>query len=95
MNFMQNAIAYGVYGSSTSKVSVDTYTQEMALVNDPPALVDRLNLILAAGQLSAATAAAIRDAINSINPNSDWARKTRVWSAIVMVMCCPEYLVQK
>ena len=95
VNFMQNAIAYGVYGSSTSKVSVDTYTQEMALVNDPPALVDRLNLILAAGQLSAATVAAIRDAINSINPNSDWARKTRVWSAIVMVMCCPEYLVQK
>ena len=71
------------------------YTREMALVNDPAALVDRLNLLLAGGQLSAATLTTIRNAITTINPGSDWGRKTRVWSAIVLVMACPEYLVQK
>ena len=53
------------------------------------------NLLLAGGQLSAATLTTIRNAITTINPGSDWGRKTRVWSAIVLVMACPEYLVQK
>lgn len=95
LNYMQGVIAWGAYGSSTSKLWVETYTREMALVNDAAALVDRLNLLLAAGQLSPATVATIRDALAAINPNSDWARKQRVWSAIALVMACPEYLVQK
>ena len=69
--------------------------REMALVNAPAALVDRLSLQLAGGQLSPATVATIRDAVASINPGSDWGRKTRVWSAITLVLACPEYLVQK
>lgn len=95
LNYMQGVIAWGAYGSSTSKLWVENYTREMALVNDAEALVARLNLLLAAGQLSAATQATIRDALAAINPNSDWARKQRVWSAIALVMACPEYLVQK
>lgn len=95
LNYMQGVISSGAYGSSTSKLWVEKYTKEMALVNDPAALVDRLNLLLAAGQLSDVTVATIRDAIASINPNSDWARNQRVWSAIALVMACPEYLVQK
>ena len=95
LNYMQDAIAYGAYGSSTSKIWVENYTREMALVNDSTALVDRVNLLLAAGRLSAATMATIRGAIDTIKPNSDWARKQRVWSAIMLVMACPEYLVQQ
>lgn len=95
LNFIQGVIAWGVWGNSTSKVWVENYTREMALVNDPLALVARLNLLLAAGQLSSATITIIRDALAGINPDSDWARKQRVWSAIALVMACPEYLVQK
>lgn len=95
VNFMSGAISYGVWGNDASKVIVDSYTRELALVNDPAALVDRLNLLLAAGGLSDATVAAIRDAVASINPNSDYARNTRVWAAILLAMAHPEYIVQK
>ncbi|MFT3777261.1 MAG: DUF1800 domain-containing protein [Ottowia sp.] len=95
LNFMQNTIAWGAWGSSTSKIWVESYTREMALVADSAALVDRVNLLLAAGRLSAATVATIRSAIDTINPTSDWARKQRVWSAIMLTMACPEYLVQQ
>lgn len=95
LNFIQSVIAWGVWGNSTSKVWVENYVREMALVNDPAALVARLNLLLAAGQLSSATVATIRDALASITIWGDWERKQRVWSAIALVMACPEYLVQK
>ena len=95
LNYMQGAIAWGAWGSKTSKVWVERYTHEMALVQDAAALVERLNLLLAAGQLSPATVATIRDAIATLKPDSDWGRNQRVWSAIALVMACPEYLVQK
>jgi len=95
LNYMQGAIAWGAYGSKTSKIWVERYTREMALVQDAAALVERLNLLLAAGQLSPATVATIRDAIATLKPDSDWGRNQRVWSAIALVMACPEYLVQK
>ena len=95
LNYIQGAIAWGAWGSKTSKVWVERYTREMALVQDAAALVERLNLLLAAGQLSPATVATIRDAIATLKPDSDWGRNQRVWSAIALVMACPEYLVQK
>ena len=95
LNFMQNTIAYGLYGNSTSKVWVSSYTAELALVANPAALVDRLNLLLAAGQLSSATTSTIRDAIASIGITTDAGKNNRVWAAILMVMSCPEYIVQK
>ena len=95
VNFMETAIAVGIAGSKTSRVLVENYAAEMALVNDPTALVNRLNLLLAAGQLSSATTVTIRDAIASIDPRSDYGQKSRVWAAILLVMSCPEYLVQK
>ena len=52
-------------------------------------------VLLAAGQLSSATLATISGAIATIGPKSNYGRKTRIWSAILMVMACPEYLVQK
>ena len=48
INFMHGVIAWG-YGAAASRISVPDYTREMALVNDPAALVDRLNLLLAGG----------------------------------------------
>ncbi len=94
LNFMQGVIAWG-YGSEASRIRVADYPREMALVDDPPALIERLNLLLAAGQLSPATMATIRDAIATIAPGSDWGRKQRLWSAILLVMASPDYLVQK
>ena len=70
-------------------------SKELELATQPQALVDRLNLLLAAGQLSAQTRAAIVDAVNSINGSDTRGRRDRVSTAIALVMSCPEYMIQK
>lgn len=90
LNFMQTAVSTGV-----SKIAVaDGYPTEIALADNPQALVNRLNLLLAAGQLSSTTMQVISDAIGSIKAD-DKGKKNRVYAAIFMTMCCPEYLVLK
>jgi len=77
---------------------VPDYTAEMALAHDPVALMKRLNLLLAAGQLSVATQERIANAIAErpvTAASTDEDKRWRVVAAIVLVMCCPEYLVQK
>ncbi len=77
---------------------VPDYASEIALTNDPAALVRRLNLILAAGRLSQSTENLIISAVKSDNINansSDTAKLYNVCRAILFVMCAPEYLVQK
>ncbi len=59
------------------------------------ALVDRLNLLLAAGQLSASTVSTITTAITSISATSAAGQLTRVYAAILLVMASPQYIVQK
>ena len=77
---------------------VPDYAPEMALVGDPGALVNRLNLLLCAGQLSAETSAMIVTALSadrSTSTSSNDAKRAYVVKAILFVMCCSEYLVQK
>jgi uncharacterized protein (DUF1800 family) len=74
------------------------YGREMALAHDPVALLDRLNLLLCAGQLSASTRSRLAEALQemTVTPGSDArTRQSRVAQAVLMVMLCPEYLVQK
>ena len=109
LNYMQNVIRRGLYvnapdqpnpGSTPSNGYdiVPDYTNELALVGDANALVAHLNLRLAAGQLSDATCRLMADAL-SANPlsaaSSVNARLDRIAAAVLMVMACPEYLVQK
>jgi hypothetical protein len=72
------------------------YTQELAQTTngaiDPTKLVNRLNLIMCANQLSTSTVNAIVSALNSM---SNAASLDKVKYAILMVMSSPEYLVQK
>lgn len=78
------------------------YTDERPLANDPAALVDHLNLVLAAGQLSTATCKLITDAL--LRNGFPWRGAPELeregflqmmsW-AVTMVMSSPEYLVQK
>jgi hypothetical protein len=69
-----------------------------ALAHDADALLGRLNLLLCAGQLSATTRSRLAEALQemAVTPASDArTRKGRVAQAVLMVMMCPEYLVQK
>jgi len=74
------------------------HTAEIALAHDPVALMKRLNLLLAAGQLSVATQQRIVAALEERTvtaASSAEDKRWRVVAAIVMVMCCAEYIVQK
>ena len=102
LNFMQTTIdTGGVTGLLAA------YTAEIALAESPSAaapgnLVDRLNLLLAAGQLSSATVATLTTAVGSM-PGTVAGNATttatnlrrRVCAAVLLVMASAEYLVQK
>ena len=89
INFMQTTIRNGVADV------VAAYPRELALVGDVTALVDRLNLLLTAGQLSAATLANIRMVLSGLSAATAAAQLTRVQAGVLLVMTSPEYLVQK
>ncbi len=110
LNFMQGAIRNGLYvnapespatGSNPATNGYDlpaAYAAELPLAADASALVQRLNLLLCAGQLSADTQALIVNALNAtpLTPTSpDSARLNRVAAAVLLVMASAEYLIQK
>ena len=68
------------------------------MVEDSSALVRLLNLLLCAGQLSPATSQLIADALRLDGIRSDSTddfKQIHVARAIMFVMCCAEYLVQR
>lgn len=70
------------------------YTAELALATDATALVKRVSLLLSGDTLSAATLATIGTAVGSISATTDTGKRNRVYAAIHLVLCAPEYLVQ-
>jgi len=77
---------------------VPDYSAEIALADDAGALVDHLDTLLSAGNLSSATRDRIVQTIE-LTPipqtNGDEARGLRVALAIIMVMTSPDYAVVK
>jgi len=102
LNFMQSVIDTG---SVTGLLAA--YTAEIALAESPtpanPAnLVNRVTLLLSAGQLGSATVATIATAVGSMagtvagNATTTATNlRRRVCAAVLMVMASAEYLVQK
>ncbi|PAT30903.1 hypothetical protein CLI92_06510 [Vandammella animalimorsus] len=71
------------------------YTAELALATKPQQLVERMNLLLAGGQLSPETMNTITQAVQAVPLDWEEGDKNRVCAAILLVMSCPEYIVQK
>jgi uncharacterized protein (DUF1800 family) len=95
VNYMTYAI------STTTGINNDVkaaYTSEIAIAHDAAALLDRVSLLLAASQISDSTKTTIRTALDAIavTPTSTNTEKLRrVYTAILLVMASPDYLVQK
>ena len=89
INYMQTVISRGV-----GDVKGD-YTALLPLADAAQTLLDEINLVLAAGQLSAATLALLKGALDSMPSGTDPARLNRIYAALVMVMAAPEFIVQK
>ncbi len=74
---------------------VPNYDRWLALANDVPTLVDQLNLCLSGRTLSADTLATVQAGASAVLGSSVNQRRDRVVTAFLLIMCCPEYLVQR
>lgn len=89
----------GVWDAFSPRLHLD---RERELSKNPAELLDHLNLILMAGQMSEPMYALILNHLNTnkVNPTWDetgqmWARDTLVYEAMFLVMASPEYAVQR
>ena len=89
VNYLQTVISKGV-----GDVKAD-YASLLPLADSAQALIDEINVVLAAGQLSAATAGTIKTAIDSMAAGTDTARLNRIYATLLLVMSSPEFIVQK
>jgi len=77
---------------------VPSYASLLSLAQDVPALLSKLNLLLCANQLSTATITRINTALSSFGVSASTAvkdKKLLISTAFYLILCCPEYLVQK
>ncbi|MFC3123149.1 DUF1800 domain-containing protein [Agaribacter flavus] len=72
---------------------VADYTDEIALAEDLPALLERLDLVLTNNQMSAETKQHIIDTVSLLPIENDGA-ELRVMFAIIMTLTSPDYIVQ-
>jgi len=87
-NFMEQVI------NGTLADLTPNYTTELNMASDPASLIERLNTLLAGGQLSDATLSTIQNAVGSISMSGS-GPANRVKAAILLTMCAPEYIVLK
>lgn len=98
LNYIRGVINAGIGTRINNVPDIQAdYTAELALAVNPDLLVDRVNLLLAGGNLSTATRTLIRNAVASVaigtaNPAAD--SRNRVNLAIFLTMASPEYLFQ-
>lgn len=100
LNTMQTTIDSGIGITVNGARDVRAnYAPEIALANDPGALVDRMDLILMSGRMSPATRTRIIEAVSAVNIPQTGSQTTaltnRAKLAIYMTMASPEYLVQR
>jgi uncharacterized protein (DUF1800 family) len=105
LNTMQSTIDAGI-GSTAPTGGRDvraTYAAEMAIARDPGALVERMNLLLLNGQMSAALRSRIVDAVTGVVIPGGNATETQINNsllnrsklAVYMSMASAEYLAQR
>ena len=92
-NYMQSVIQSGAGIGSPRDVRAD-YASDIALAGNADALIDRVNRCLMYGSMDTALRNDLRTAINAIAMTGN-GPANRVYTAILLTMASPEYLVQK
>lgn len=91
INFMQSAITGVRY---VGDLRAD-YSSLLTIAGDANALVDELNLLLAANQISSANISLIKTAVNSMPSSTDALKTQRIYAALTLVLATPEFIVLK
>lgn len=89
VNYMQSLI---VNGAGEAKADYSSLTP---LATDSQALLNELNLVFAANQISATTIAQMKTALDTISTSTTTGINNRIYAALVLVMAAPEFLVLK
>ncbi len=99
INTINGAITNGIGSGNDVRAA---YTAELAIADGADALVERLNRVLLAGQISTTLRARVLEAVNSIaipatgtQAQIDAARLNRVRTANLLIVASPDYLVQR
>jgi uncharacterized protein (DUF1800 family) len=87
VNYMQTLITSGAGDAKPD------YTPLTALAADSQKLLDELNLILAANQISVATLTQMKAALDTIGVTTTTGINNRIYAAILFVMASPEFLI--
>lgn len=90
VNFVQSFVA----GSRIGDVRAN-YATLLALVDNSAALLDEINLVLAANQVSATTLATLKTALDTISVATTSGKNNRIYAALTLMMASPEYIAQK
>ena len=89
VNYMQTLIANG---AGEARPNYDSLTP---LATDSQALLNELNLVLAANQIGATTIAQMKTALDTISVATNAGITNRIQAAVLLVMASPEFLVQR
>ena len=98
LNYMQDAIGAGAQNGPDVFASYDA---ELGLASTPTALVDRINLLLMAGQMNSTLESEIVNAVSAIEiPTGDQnainaALAARVQTAVYLTMASPDFTAQQ
>ena len=92
MNFIKNLIANGIGGVPGNYSAVQPLTNQGG---NSAGLLAELNVLIAAGQISATTLSMMQSALDTIDTSTSTGTNNRLHAALTLVMCTPEYLVQK
>src|SRR3989475_46637 len=87
INYLQSVI---VNGAGEAKADYSSLT---AIGSDSQALLNELNLVLAAGQISATTIAQMKTALDTISATTSAGLNNRIYAALLLAMASPESLV--
>jgi hypothetical protein len=71
------------------------YSAMLPLADNAQALLDELNVLLAAGRVADASIATMKTALDTMPSGTDATRLNRIYAAILLVMATPEFIVQK
>jgi uncharacterized protein (DUF1800 family) len=93
LNVVESTVGY--FGTGFLLDLNTDYAAEMALADDPSALIDRIDLLLTAGAMSPETKALMREAIESVPAGSLYYRENRARLAVLFAMASTDFLVEK
>ena len=90
INYMQRAVS----GQGIGDLHAD-YSVLLSIAGQSSSLLDEINLVVAAGQISKQTLTALTQALDTISVTTDAGKLNRIHAALTLVLASPEYIVQK